>query len=244
MQTSPQIPLPLEPPRADRFEDFVPGPNAAALAAVRGLLDDPAEGSGGVLFLSGPRASGKSHLLNALCHEARERGLSAFYIAPARLPPGAAAGLRGLGSVGLVCVDDLDRVAGQPDWERALFACFNELRAAGGRLLVASREPLSALPLGLPDLVSRLGWGLRLALQAPGDEDKLAILERRARAMRIEVPADVRRYLLRYGRRDLGSLMDALERLRQAAFADKRRITVPLAREVLGERQEQENPAP
>jgi hypothetical protein len=38
---SPQIPLPLEPPRADRFEEFVAGPNAAALAAVRHLLDEP-----------------------------------------------------------------------------------------------------------------------------------------------------------------------------------------------------------
>jgi DnaA family protein len=229
MQVSPQIPLPLEPPRADRLEEFVAGPNGAALESVRALLEEP----GGVLFLSGPAGSGKSHLLNALCHEARERGLSAFYIALKRLPREAAAGLSGLQGLDLVCVDDFDRVAGDAAWEQALFRCFNEVRAAQGRLLVSSREPLSALPLGLPDLASRLGWGVRQAMQAPGDEDKLAILERRAAAMRIEVPPDVERYLLRYGRRDLASLLAALERLRETAFAEKRRITVPLAREVL-----------
>lgn len=233
MRVSPQIPLPLEPLRADRFEDFVPGPNATALSAVIGLLDEP----GGVLFLSGPEGSGKSHLLNALCHRAREAGLSAFYIALKHLPAEAAAGLEGLQGLDLVCVDDIDRIAGDAAWERALFRCFNEVRAAQGRLLVSSREPLTSLSLGLPDLASRLGWGLRLALQAPTDAGKLAILERRAAAMRIEVPADVRNYLLRYGRRDLASLLEALERLREAAFADKRRITVPLARDVLGELQ-------
>jgi DnaA family protein len=172
-------------------------------------------------------------LLNALCHRARERGLSAFYIALKRLPPEAAAGLSGLRGLDLVCVDDFDRVAGDADWEQALFRCFNEVRAAQGRLLVSSREPLSALELALPDLASRLGWGVRQAMNAPGDDDKLAILAHRASAMRIEVPPDVQRYLLRYGRRDLSSLLAALERLREAAFADKRRITVPLAREVL-----------
>jgi DnaA family protein len=231
MLFSPQIPLPLEPPRADRFEEFVAGPNAAALAAVRHLLDEP----GGVLFLSGPEGSGKSHLLNALCHAARERGLAAFYVAPKCLRPEAAAGLEGLQSLDLVCVDDLDRVAGDPTWERALFRCFNEVRAAGARLLVSSSQPLSALPIGLPDLASRLAWGVRQTLQLPPDEGKLEILQQRARAMRIEVPLDVQNYLLRYGRRDMASLLAALEQLKNAAFAGKRKITVPLAREILGE---------
>jgi DnaA-homolog protein len=228
---SPQIPLPLEPPRADRFEEFVAGPNAAALAAVRHLLDEP----GGVLYLSGPQGSGKSHLLNALCHAARERGLAAFYVALKRLPPEAAAGLEGLQTLDLVCVDDFDRVAGDPHWERALFRCFNEIRAARGRLLVSSGQPLSALPVGLPDLASRLAWGVRQSLQPPDDEGKLQILQQRARAMRIDVPLDVHNYLLRYGRRDLASLLSALERLKEAAFTGKRRITVPLARKVLDE---------
>lgn len=236
MHISPQIPLPLEPLRADRFDDFSPGPNAAALAAVRQLLDEP----GGVVYLSGPRGSGKSHLLNALCHEARERGMTAFYVPLDRMPAGAAAGLQDLQAVDLVCLDDLDRVAGDPAWERALFRCFNEVRGAGGRLLVGCRRPLSSLPLGLPDLASRLAWGVRLALQPPDDAGKLEILEQRARAMHIEVPEDVGRYLLRHGRRDLASLLAALERLREAAFAGKCRITVRLAREVLGDLREDE----
>ena len=229
MLFSPQIPLQLEPRRPDRFEDFVAGPNENALAAVRHLLDEP----GASLFLSGPGGSGKSHLLNAVCHAARERGMAAFYIALKRLPEEAAASLEGLRVLDLVCVDDLDCVAGNPVWENALFACFNEVRAAGGRLLVSSSQPLAALDLCLPDLASRLAWGVRQNLRLPEDEGKLKILEQRARVLRIELPSDVRDYLLKHGKRDMASLLQVLEQLKDAAFSGKRKITVPLAREIL-----------
>jgi len=229
MLFSPQIPLQLEARRPDRFEDFIAGPNKNALAAVQLLLDEP----GGSLFLSGPDGSGKSHLLNALCHAAREKGLAAFYIALKRLPEEAAASLEGLQVLDLVCVDDLDCVAGNPVWENALFACFNEVRAARGRLLVSSRLPLASLDIGLPDLASRLAWGVRQNLNLPDDEGKLEILKQRARTLRIEVPEDVQNYLLKYSKRDMPSLLKALELLKDAAFISKRKITVPLAREVL-----------
>ena len=229
MLFSPQIPLQLEPPRPDRFEAFVPGPNEAALLAVQNLLEEP----GSSLFLSGPEGTGKSHLLNALCHGARERDMGAFYIALKRLPESAAAGLEGLQSLDVVCVDDIDRVAGNAAWERALFNCFNEVRSAGGCLLVASRQPLSALEFGLPDLESRLAWGVRLNLQLPGDEDKREILQQRARNLHIELPEEVWAYLLKRGRRDMASLLDTVEKLKDAAFAEKRKITVPLARQVI-----------
>lgn len=229
MLFSPQIPLQLEASRPDRFEDFIAGPNGNVLAAVRQLLEEP----GGSLFLSGPDGSGKSHLLNAICHAARERGLAAFYIALKHLPEEAAASLEGLRVLDLVCVDDLDCVAGNPVWEKALFACFNEVRAANGRLLVSSRLPLASLDLGLPDLASRLAWGVRQNLRLPDDEGKLAILEQRAKTLRIELPTDVQNYLLKHAKRDMASLLQALEGLKDAAFVAKRKITVPLAREVL-----------
>ena len=229
MLFSPQIPLQLEPRRPDRLEEFVAGPNESVLAAGCQLLDEP----GGSLFLSGPRGCGKSHLLNALCHAARERGMAAFYIALKRLPEEAAASLRGLQVLDLVCVDDLDCVAGNPVWEKALFACFNEVRAARGRLLVSSSEPLSALPVRLPDLASRLAWGVRQNLRPPDDQGKLDILAQRADTLRIELPEDVKNYLIKHGRRDMPSLLLALERMKDAAFAEKRKITVPLAREIL-----------
>lgn len=230
MPASPQILLPLEQRRPDRFEDFVTGPNAAVVAALREV---PAGGERCV-FLHGPEGSGKSHLLNALCNRVQEAGGAAFYIVPGALPEIAAASLKGLECFELVCVDDIDLVAGSRAWEEALFHCFNRLREAGRSLVVSSAVPLASIAFALPDLHSRLSWGLRLRLEPLDDDAKGEVLDRRARALGIELPEDVRRFLLSRTSRNLGRLVDTLEALRVAALAGKRRLTLPLAREVLG----------
>ena len=148
MLFSPQIPLQLMPLRDSRFENFVDGPNHAVVKALKHLPDEP----GSHIFLYGGEGSGKSHLLNAMCVETRERHGRAFYLALNRLPKDAIASLEGLEKLDLVCVDDLHIIAGDQAWEEALFHCFNRIREANGRLLVSSRKRLSALDLGLPDL--------------------------------------------------------------------------------------------
>ena len=229
MATAKQILLPLEARQPDRFEDFVAGENAAVLEALQELVRN----GGHCLFLSGPAGSGKTHLLNAACNLSRQLGKQAFYIAPGRLPPGAAAGLAGLEQMDLVCVDDIDQCIGQRDWEEALFHCFNRLREQGGSLLACSVTRLSALPFSLPDLASRLGWGLRLQLQPLDEGGKLEVMQRWAGAHDIQLPAEVQNYLLSRSSRSLTALLEHLEAVRVAALSGKRKITVPLAREVL-----------
>ncbi len=229
MLFSPQIPLPLTPRRDSRLEDFIAGPNAAVIEALKQLLEEP----GSNVFLHGEEGSGKTYLLNALCLETRERQGRAFYLALKRLPQDAVASLQGLEDLDLVCVDDLHAIAGDPVWEEALFHCFNRVRKANGSLLISSRLPLSALDIGLPDLASRLAWGLRLPLKPLADEDKLAVIARHSNALGFELSAEVQQYLLKHHERSMSSLLQTVEKLHQVALTNKRRITVPLAREVL-----------
>src|SRR5690554_2426775 len=229
MLFSKQLPLQLAPQREGRFEDFVAGPNMAVLEALKHVTDEGAAN----IFLSAEAGSGKTHLLNALCVETRNRNGRAFYLALKRLPVDAIASLQGLEQYGLVCVDDLHVIAGQPQWEEALFHCFNRIKHAGGHLVVSSQTRLSALNLVLPDLASRLTWGLRLRLEPLDDHFKIEVLKRQAELRGISLPEDVQGYLLKHGNRSLPALLATLERLHQAVLAEKRRITVPLAREVL-----------
>lgn len=231
MLFSPQIPLPLEPKREGRLEDFVTGPNRAAVDAVRTVVAEP----DACLYLRGPAASGKTFLLNAACMATRNAGRTAFYLGLKRLPANGADALNGLENLDLICIDDLDRIAGDRDWEEALFHFINRLRARRGRLVVAARDGLKALPLGLPDLASRLAWGLRAELQGLDDADKADVMVRHARAQGADLPEDVVDYLLRRGSRDMADLLEAVDRIRLAAFTGKRRVTVPLARQVLSD---------
>lgn len=229
MLFSPQIPLQLMPRRDSRFEDFVSGPNHAVVEALKHMLDEP----GSFIFLFGAEGCGKTHLLNALCHQTRERQGRAFYLSLKHLPKDAITSLQGLENLDLVCVDDLHVIAGDEAWEEALFHCFNRIREANGHLLVSSRKRLSALNLGLPDLVSRLAWGLRLPLLPLADQDKLAVINLHTTALGFSLPEEVLLYLLKHQHRSMAALIHTVEDLHQAALTHKRRITVPLAREVL-----------
>ncbi len=229
MLFSPQIPLPLAPRRDSRLEDFVVGPNTAVIEALRQMLDEP----GSHVFLHGEEGSGKTYLLNALCLETRQRQGRAFYLALKRLPRNAVASLEGLEDLDLVCVDDLHVIAGDRVWEEALFHCFNRIRKANGRLLVSSCKQLSALDLDLPDLASRLAWGLRLPLKPLADEDKLEVIARHSDALGLGLSDEVQQYLLKRHERSMSSLIQTVEKLHQVALTNKRRITIPLVREVL-----------
>ncbi len=229
MLFSPQIPLQLTPRSDSRFEGFVSGPNAAVVEALKHVPDEP----GSHIFLFGGEGSGKTHLLNALCHETRERQGRAFYLALKRLPENAITSLQGLEKLDLVCVDDLHVIAGDEAWEEALFHCFNRIREAKGRLLISSRKRLSALNLGLPDLASRLAWGLRLPLLPLEDDDKQMVLNLHSGALGFSLPEDVQRYLLKHHDRSMAALIKTVENLHRVALTNKRKITVPLTREVL-----------
>ncbi|HKJ77017.1 MAG TPA: DnaA/Hda family protein, partial [Gammaproteobacteria bacterium] len=86
---------------------------------------------------------------------------------------------------------------------------------------------------GLPDLVSRLGWGLIFHVRPLSDEQMIDALQLRARQRGLDLPADVARYLLRHYRRDMTSLASLLERLDHASLVAQRRLTIPFVKQWL-----------
>lgn len=228
MSAHPQLPLGLRLGDHARLRNFFAGPNAELLAGLRALPEGRGER---LLYLSGAPGTGKSHLLQAVCAAARERGRTAWYLP---LDPGLApALLEGLERQELVCLDDLQRVAGHAAWEEALFHLYNRVRERGGALVVAGQGRPEELGLGLPDLVSRLCWGLLYRLQELNDAERLAALQLRAAHRGLDLPDDSGDYLLRRCPRDLPALCELLDRLDTASLAAQRRLTIPFVRSVL-----------
>ena len=88
------------------------------------------------------------------------------------------------------------------------------------------------LKIKLPDLVSRLAWGLTLYLQLLNDDDKLSALQLRAGKRGFDLPDNVGRYLLSHNTRDLSSLFDLLDHLDEASLAAQRKLTIPFVKKV------------
>jgi len=228
--TSPQLPLGLAMRESARFESFYRGPNAELVATLRAAVRGQGEP---FLYISGGAGMGKTHLLQAACFEADAAGISTAFLPLAELAGMSPAVLEGMEQMQLVCLDDVQAIAGNETWEHAVFDLFNRVRAATATLLVAGSGRPDQCGLGLPDLVSRLGWGAIYRLKPLPDEDMIAALLHRARGRGLELPVETAQFLLKRIPRDLPSVFDLLDRLDEASMIEQRRLTIPFVKSVL-----------
>jgi DnaA family protein len=227
---NPQLPLGLALRDSARFDSFFPGQNQEAVAS----LQEAARGRGeSLVYIAAAAGLGKTHLLQAACHMAGESGRSAGYLPLAELSYSPAAVFDGLEQLELVCLDDVDAIAGEPHWEHALFDLFNRLRDAGRTLLVTALQRPDAAGFGLPDLVSRLGWGVSYVLKPLAEVDIIAAMVYRARGRGLELPIDTAQFLLRRFPRDLPTLFALFDTLDFASLVEQRRLTIPFVKSVL-----------
>jgi len=184
------------------------------------------------VFLFGSAGTGKSHLLQAACHQVGQKGLPVAYLPLAEegLMP---AMLDGLENMSLIALDDIQYIAGNDDWERALFNLYNRARDKGVTILVSSNEPLISLKVKLPDLKSRLSWGPVFQLNPLSDKEKQKALQQRAKLRGLELEDDVVTYLLKRSPRDMNSLFQIFEKLDQASMIEKRKLTIPFIKNYL-----------
>jgi len=224
-----QIPLGLKLRESATFENFVSGGNAELVSVLSG--DDQTHQ--GMIYIWGGASTGRSHLLQAVCHRDRGANATAFYLPMTQSADLDPAVLNGLASFDEVCIDDVDCVVGQSAWEQALFGLCNEIRECGRRLIVTARLPAPDIPWRLADLRSRLSWGVTYHLQALDDQGKYEALVRRALNRGLELPEDVGRFLLTRCGRDLGGLFVLLDELDNSSLVFKRRLTIPFVKECL-----------
>lgn len=213
------------------FANFHPGPSATLVDRLQHQLDDDGEP---FLYLWGSDGVGRSHLLQAACHAASDRDRRALYLPLEELGHFPPLMLEEVERLDLVAIDDLDRVVGRRRWEEALFHAFNRLRDEGRRLVIAASAPPRQLGVALPDLASRLTWGMTFHVSGLDDGGRLEALQLRARVRGMQLPDEVARYILHRGPRRLEALFEALETLDRASLSAQRKLTIPFVKQALG----------
>lgn len=226
----PQLPLEFAPRAGATFDSFVPGDNALTVDMLQRFASGEGERQ---ILLWGESGRGKSHLLNAVCHAVAAEGGQIACLPLAELLGFGAALLEGLEALDVVCLDDLQLIAGRADWEEGVFDLINRAREGGTRLLFACDDNPAHTGFKLADLRSRLAWGPVLRLQAAGDEEIAAALNQRAAVLGLELGEGVLRYLLTRHVRDLPGALEQLAELDRASMAAQRRLTVPFVKSVL-----------
>lgn len=224
-----QMALPLQLADHAVFASFLASGNEALVATLTATSRDA---SGHGCWLWGAHATGKTHLLQAVCEAAGDRSTYVPLAMVATAGPGI---LDGLSSREIICIDDVDRILGDDSWEAALFDLCNQVFDADGQLVFSATMSPRETRVRLADLGSRLARLPVFQVQKLNDDERVAALQLRSRHRGLELPDESARYLLSRSRRDMASLYELLDRLDVEALRAKRRLTLPFVRGVLAE---------
>lgn len=228
-----QLALPLSLQDRGVFESFWPGANKALLAFLENLSDAaPQVGAQAGCWLWGGPATGKTHLLHAVCERL---GDDAVYLPLDRFVQQGRSVLEGLATRRSVCLDNIDAVAGDEEFEFGLFSLLNQIADRQVPLVIAAKAAPRDCGFQLADLRSRLSRLPVFRLEPLDETGRIQALKLRAKQRGLELPDETARFLLSRSRRDMASLYRLLDRLDAQALIAQRRLTIPFVRDVLSE---------
>jgi chromosomal replication initiator protein len=226
------------------FENFVIGAsNQFAHAACVAVANQPGDNYN-PLFIYGGVGLGKTHLVNAIGHQAAAHrpGLKVAYLSSESFMNELIASLRRdkmdefkrkFRNVDILILDDVQFIAGKERTQEEFFHTFNSLYESHKQIVITSDKFPKEIP-GIEDrLRNRFEWGLIADIQPPDMETRVAILQKKAEVERVHLPHDVAIFLASNIDSNVRELEGSLTRLGAFASLTKAAITIDLAKDVL-----------
>ena len=208
----------------DTFETFVVGPsNKFAHAAAIAVAANPG-GSYNPLFIHGNSGLGKTHLLNAICHEIKRNNPDAnivytrgeeftneivYYIAEKNM-----AGFHNkYRSADVLLVDDVQFIAGKESTQEEFFHTFNAVAMAGNQIVLTSDLPPKMIETLDDRLRNRFEWGLIADIQPPDLETRMAIIKRKAENLNLSLSDEVIQFIAQRLKDNIRQLEGAVKKM-------------------------------
>jgi len=224
----PQIPFSFSLQEFFTFDNFVTGSNQVIVQQLQNQLTEAGDL---LLYLWGDTGAGCSHLLQAACQQASAQQKTAIYLPMNEIRNFDPAMLQGVEGVDLICIDHVQSVAGDVEWEEALFHLFNRVLQQQSALLIGATQPPRGIGVELPDLLSRLASCAVFQVNSLNDQDKMILLQEKATDKGIELSSEAAQYILNRSERSTGGLLNILDRLDRSSLSAGRKLTIPFIKE-------------
>ena len=189
------------------FDTFIVGPsNNFAYAACKAITTDNQIRSYNPLFIYGPSGLGKTHLLTAISNEIKknhpERTIISVSSETFTNELIAAISSRTIDAfhnkyrkADILLVDDIQFISGKESTQEEFFHTFNELFLVGKQIVLTSDRPPKDIKTLEDRLKSRFESGLLTDISPPNFETRIAIINRKADLLQIEIPPDVTEFI-------------------------------------------------
>ena len=227
------------------FENHIEGEcNRLARSAGMAIAVSPGTNAFNPLYIYGDSGLGKTHIVQAIGHEVRQRHpeLQVLYVSMNKFQAQFQTAYKNgeitdfihfYQMVDVLIIDDIQELTGKTGTQNAFFNIFNHLQLAGKQLILTSDKP----PVELKDieqrLLTRFKWGLSAFLSVPDYETKVKIIRNKAQRLGANIPDDVVAYLADNISANVREIEGALSSLIANASFLGRKITISLAKDIL-----------
>ncbi len=220
------------------FDNFIVGSgNELAYAACQAIAAQPGT-KYNPLFLYGGVGIGKTHLIQAVGNTliAKRPSTQVVYASTEQFVQEFVDALRfkkttdfakHYRSADVLIVDDVQFIAGKEKIQEEFFHTFNALHQANRQIIISSDKPPRDIPTLEERLRSRFAWGMTIDMQTPDFETRCAIIQTKATAHEIRLPADVIEFLANLVQTNIRELEGALNQL--LAFCEMRGLLPDIA---------------
>jgi chromosomal replication initiator protein len=232
------------------FDTFVVGNNNNfAYAAAQAVAQAPGK-SYNPLFVYGGVGLGKTHLLHAIGHHVvgHKKGARVAFVSSEKFTNEYIDGIQNNQLVrfrkkyrqtDVLLIDDIQFLANKERIQEEFFHTFNALHEARKQIVLTCDRPASEIQNLEQRLVSRFEWGLVTDLQPPDVEMRLAILQKKAQIMGVQLPEEIMNFLANRIRANIRRLEGALIRVASYAALTGNKLSLEvvegLLREILNE---------
>ncbi|MFH1613839.1 MAG: chromosomal replication initiator protein DnaA [Planctomycetota bacterium] len=229
------------------FDNFVVGPaNRLAHASCVAVSNSPGD-TYNPLFLYGSVGLGKTHLLHAVCAEAQrnhnhrnilflscEELVNRFINA---IEQGRLSDFQNqYRKVDMLVIDDVQFLRDHEQSQEEFFHTFNALYNNRKQIVLSADSPPGEIASLEERLISRFKWGLVARIDSPTYETRVAIVQKKAHLRGLELSEDVAEYIANKVRTNIRELEGSLTTLYAEAMARNEKISLDLAKSVLGDR--------
>lgn len=226
MNRHPQIPLSLDDTQQFSFQHFDPAGNEQVVSYLQQFA---AQTENRWPSIIGQKGFGKTHLLHALV---RKFGAGSAVIDLAD-PALEANQLHYFSNYQLLAIDNIHHGFGHPEWEEALFHLFNQLRQNQNQLAMSMEFGLQQYKIGLPDLLSRLKWGVTLELKAMNTEALINFMYILAERYHMVLSEQVIQFMINHCQRNAGEVALRVSQLAELSLSRQKRPSVPMLQTLL-----------
>ena len=227
-----QLIFPFQIDQKASFDSFFCSPDNQNL--MTRLADIVISQDANELIIHGEEGSGKSFLMQAICNELSSAEKQFAFIPMKKAFNMGVEIFQNLGSLDVVCIDDVQLIFKTQDWETALFNLINECQQSNCSLMLSlgGTQPLGESVV-LPDLLSRIKRMEFVALNAVQDESFNQAIDFVAQQLDIRIEKAELEFLLKHQIRKFSLLVENIIALDKQAASLKRKITIPLIKETL-----------